>query len=299
MKITEPVTILSDLHIGHSAGLVNDPEQLAPVFAESSTVILNGDSVEMLWKHNRDQARAQLRRLGSVCKREGARAIFVNGNHDPFVSAINHLDLLDGRMLVTHGDILFHEVAPWSREAPIIGPQRERFLEAVGDDDALTDFERQLLAAKWASLALEMREPCAPTGLFPRVRMLLRETLPPWRVLRIVKFWMETPSRAAGLAAMFRPEAKVVVIGHTHYPGVWKRDGRIVINTGAYLPFSTRLAVQIEDGRIVVRQVVRRGKDFALGRTRREIDLGPARVEEERSPSDRDDAADVQFPVGR
>jgi len=268
----EPLTILSDTHIGHSASVIRDPEELAPLFGDSATVVFNGDTVEMLWRHNRGRARAQLRRVASVCRREGARPVFVTGNHDPFVSAIHHLDLREGRVLVTHGDILFHEVAPWSRGAEILGPKRTRILRTMGAD-ALEDFERQLLATKWTSLALEMREPCSPSGWLPRVRMLARETWPPWRVLRILRFWMETPDRAAGLARAFRPRARFVVVGHTHHAGVFERDGRVVVNTGAYLPFSKRLAVRLEGDRLSVVRVVRRGRRFRLGRVVRSFGL--------------------------
>ncbi len=272
MKISYPLAILSDTHIGHTASRVRSAGQLEGLVRGVSTVVFNGDSVEMLWRPNRPQAREQLRRLVGVCRRAGARPIFVNGNHDPFVSTINHLDLAGGSVLATHGDILFHEVAPWSRDADVVGPQRQHLLESMGGD-ALTDFERQLLATKWASLALEMREPCSPGGLLPTVRMALRETWPPWRVLRIVRFWMQTPERAAGLARMFRPDARFVVIGHTHHPGVWEHDGRVVVNTGAYLPFSSRLAVRVEPGELRVHRVACRHGRFDWGRLVRRFEL--------------------------
>lgn len=265
MKITLPILVVSDTHIGHTASMVRDPEQLAPLVSGARTVIFNGDTVEMLWKHNRERAREQLRRLAGVCRREGARPVFVNGNHDPFVSAINHLDLAGGEIMLTHGDILFHEVAPWSRDARVLGPLRNRLLQRMKNDE-LEDFERQLLAAKWASLALEMKDPCSPGGMLPTLRMAMRELWPPWRCLRILRFWMETPARAAGLARMFRPDARFVMIGHTHNPGVWNVDGRVIVNTGAYLPFSRRLAVRIDDQQVRVHRVSRRGKDFRLGR---------------------------------
>ena len=265
MKIPYPITIISDTHIGHTASMVRDPEQLAPLCADGGTVVFNGDTVEMLWKPNRDRAREQHRRLSGVCRREGAKPLFVNGNHDPFVSAINHLDLLDQQILITHGDILFHEVAPWSRDAHVLGPLRTRFLRS-GENDALEDFERQLLASKWASLSLEMKDPCSPGGVFPTIRMVARELWPPWRFLRILRFWAETPGRAAGLARMFRPDARFVIIGHTHNPGVWAVEDRIVVNTGAYLPFSRRLAVRIDEQQLAVHRVVRQRKSFRLGR---------------------------------
>jgi len=265
MKIVDPVTILSDLHVGHSASFVSDPEQLASIFAESRTVIFNGDTVEMLWVHNRERARDQLRRVIGVCRREGARPVFVNGNHDPFLSGANHLDLAGGAVLVTHGDILFHEIAPWSRDARILGPKRARFLDRVGAD-GLLDLEKQLLASKWASLSLEMREPSSPNGRFPHAKMILREAWPPWRVFGILQAWSETPGRAARLLRLFRPRARFLILGHTHRAGAWTVDGRIIVNTGSYLPLSRRFAVRVEGESLTLREVLRRGSDFRLGR---------------------------------
>lgn len=251
VNVEFPVNIVSDLHVGHPASYIRDPEQLAPLFVDAKTVIFNGDSVEMLWMYNRERAHDQLGEIAEVCLKQGARPVFLNGNHDPMVSSASHLDLCNGALLVTHGDILFHDVAPWSKDAPIIASEHERVLDEL-DFDALTDLEDRLHAIKRASLALEMYDPRRPTGRLAGLALALREGWPPWRALQIVRFWMLTPGLAATLAAAYRPDARFVLVGHTHFAGVWNRGPRVVINTGSFLPFSGRLAVKLYPERMEV-----------------------------------------------
>jgi len=272
MKIDFPALILSDLHLGHPASSVTDPSHLCRSFDGVSTVIFNGDTVELCWLRNREKAQEQLDRLAEVCLRAGVRPVFLNGNHDPVVSSASHLDLCDGAVLVTHGDILFHEVAPWSREAKVVGPEHSRALQRLSEE-ARSDFEERLVACKQASLALEMHEPRSASRRWARAAMVFREGWPPWRILRIVKCWMQAPGRAARLAEEFRPQARFVIIGHTHRAGIWKRRSRIVIDTGSFLPLSGTRAVRIDSGRLEVRQIVRVQREWTLGRTLAMLDL--------------------------
>ena len=265
MQIDYPVTVLSDLHVGHPASFLTDLEQLTPLFQDAATVVFNGDTVEMLWLCNRDQAQRQLEKLAQTCLGQGARPVFLNGNHDPVISSANYLNLHEGAILITHGDILFHEIAPWSREAKILGPEHSRILEAM-DHDARTDFEERLVAAKRASLALEMHEPRTARRRWAGLTTALREGWPPWRALRIVRFWMRTPRLADELVDRFRLPARFVLIGHTHYAGVWKRGARVIVNTGSFLPISGRLAVRITPETLEVRKIVWKQGKWQFGR---------------------------------
>src|SRR5947208_11977795 len=109
---------------------------------------------------------------------EGVRAVFINGNHDPAISAASHIDLADGAVLVTHGDVLFHDVSPWSREAELMSEVHAQALEELGDD-AFDNFEKRLHANKRASLSLELHESTLPRGRFARIVTYLRESWPP------------------------------------------------------------------------------------------------------------------------
>jgi len=264
VNVAYPLTILSDLHVGHPASYLTDPEALAPLLRDTATVVFNGDTVEMLWVGNRDRAQEQLEAISQTCLSRGIRPVFLNGNHDPVVSSANYLDLCDGAVLVTHGDILFHEVAPWSWEARVVGPEHTRLLKEM-DEQARTDLHERLVAAKRASLRLEMHEPRRAGRGFGGLALALWEAWPPWRALKVLYCWAKAPGLAAGLARQFRPRARVVIIGHTHYAGVWQRSGRVVINTGSFLPFSGRSLVRVEPNRVEVWSVVPHEKEWRPG----------------------------------
>lgn len=262
---TEPVLILSDLHLGHRASRIKNPEQLAPILHGSGSVIFNGDTSEMRNPEDRPVGRKLAADLARICHHAGRKAFFVNGNHDPTVSNINHLDLDHGAILVTHGDILFLDVAPWSRDAPKYLKKHRQILDRLGPD-AYTDFEKRLLATKRTAIELQMIEKPLTRGRSPEFRLFIRQLWPPWRPLMIVKAWWETPGRCASLARAFRPQARFVVVGHTHYPGAWEVAPHIIINTGSFVPYFGACATIIESGRLEVREVSSFKRKFVLGK---------------------------------
>jgi predicted phosphodiesterase len=262
---TEPVLILSDLHLGHHASRIKHPEQLAPMLHGSGSVIFNGDTAEMRNPEDRPVGRKLAADLARVCHQLGRKAFFVNGNHDPTVSNTNHLDLAQGAILVTHGDILFLGVAPWSRDARHYLKKHRQILDRLGPDD-FTDFEKRLLASKRTAIELEMIEGPLTGGRLPGLRLFIRHFWPPWRPLKIVKAWLEIPGLSANLARVFRPQARFVIVGHTHYPGAWKVAPRIIINTGSFVPYFGAYAAIIESGRLEVRQVNCFKRKFVIGK---------------------------------
>src|ERR1700722_15841328 len=264
---TDPVLILSDLHLGHRASRIDDTSSLEPLIRPFRTAIFNGDTAELWHPADRPTGRKLTADLARFCHHEGCKAIFVNGNHDPDISEVNHLDLHDGAILVTHGDILFLGVAPWSKEAKHYLSAHRRILKELGED-ALGSFEHRLLATKRASVELQLWEnPIAGKSL-SGLGMLALQAWPPTRPFKIAHAWWQTPSLAADLMKLFRPQAHVVVIGHTHYPGVWRRAGRIIINTGSFLNFMTAQAAIIEGERLEVRPVKQRNGNFPLGKVK-------------------------------
>jgi predicted phosphodiesterase len=271
---TEPVLILSDLHLGHRASLIKNPEQLAAMMKGPGSVVFNGDTAEMRTDEDRVVGRKLAADLARVCHQVGRRAFFVNGNHDPTVSNTNHLDLSSGSVLATHGDILYLGVAPWSRDAHHYLRKHRQILDRLGPD-GYADFEKRLLATKRTSIELQMIERPLTRGCAPELRLLLRNAWPPWRPLKIAKAWLELPRLADDLAHAFRPRARFIVVGHTHYPGVWKVGQRVIINTGGFVPYFGALTVLIESGRLEVREVKVSKKKFVLGKLRGNFPIEP------------------------
>ena len=263
---SDPTIIISDLHLGHRASQIRDPEELTPILREARSVIFNGDTVEMRTAVDRPVGRHMAAVIARLCHSIGCRATFINGNHDPAVSKIDHLDLMDGRILVTHGDILFLGVAPWSRQALAYRRIHLRALANLGPD-ALMNFEKQLLAAKRTSIKLQMMErPVTKRSKAAKLSVLLAQFWPPHRPFMILRAWLQTPTLAARLCNLFRPNARYVLVGHTHYPGFWKRGPVTVINTGSYVLHFGALAVLLDGASIEIRKVIKQKEGFALGK---------------------------------
>jgi predicted phosphodiesterase len=260
----EPVLILSDLHLGHRASLIEHPEQLVPLLHGAGSVIFNGDTAEMRNAEDRLVGRKLAADLARICHQVGTKAFFVNGNHDPTVSHTNHLDLESGAILVTHGDVLFLDLAPWSRDAKHYRLKHRQILAKLGPKD-FADFEKRLLATKRTAIELQMIEEPLTRGRSTGFQLFVRQFWPPFRPLMIVKAWCEVPRRAANLARVFRPEARFVIVGHTHYPGAWNVALRVVINTGSFVPYFGACAAIIESGRLEVRRIDCFNRTFTLG----------------------------------
>ena len=279
MLFKEPIRILSDIHFGHPASLVGDPAELAPLFDGIPTVVFNGDTVEHRFRKDQEQARKNLEAIRATCSESASTPIFINGNHDPDISPYNHLDLASGAILVTHGDMLFHDIAPWSIEASFMEAAHRQALDEI-EEDAFHDFEKRLHANKCGSLALELHESSIPRGPMARVATFLRESWPPWRPFQIFRCWSQVPGKAVDLAQVFRPRARFILIGHSHYGGIWKLGPRVIINTGSFLPLAGRTLVDIEGNRLSIRKVKRTRGKFEVGKTVAEFEVAPLRAHE-------------------
>jgi predicted phosphodiesterase len=267
-----PTLILSDLHLGHRASLVRDPEQLAPIFREAKTIVLNGDTAELRHQIDRPLGRGLAAHLARVSHAAGAKTIFINGNHDPVISQIDHLDLAEGQILVTHGDMLFLGIAPWSRQAYAYRKVHLRALEQLGPD-ALLNFEKRLLATKRTSLKLQLLEEPTTRDRLPKLGLIARQLWPPYRPFMILRAWWDTPKLGAKLLQVFRPEARFLLIGHTHYPGCWSHDGRVIINTGSFVLNFGAFAVLLKDKSFEIRKIERCQKNFVLGKRIKEFGI--------------------------
>jgi predicted phosphodiesterase len=268
----DPTLILSDLHLGHRASRIRDPEQLASVFREAKTIILNGDTAELRHQIDRPVGRKLAATLARVCHSSGAKAIFINGNHDPVISHFDHLDLLENQMLVTHGDMLFLGIAPWSRQAYAYRRVHLRALDQLGPD-ALLNFEKRLLAAKRTSLKLQLLEEPTTRGRFPGLGLIARQFWPPFRPFMILQAWWKTPKFGARLLQAFRPGARYLLIGHTHFPGCWDYNGRVIINTGSFVLNFGAHAVLLNDKNFEIRKIDRYQKNFVLGKRLRKFEI--------------------------
>lgn len=260
----EPIRIISDLHLGHTASLARDIDQMAPLYEGVRTVILNGDTIEMRSEKSRTRATRILAEVEAFCAAQDAATYLLNGNHDPFISTLNHLEIDEGSMLVTHGDVLYDSTGGLAAGARGRLTARERRLRDLAPRER-RQLEEILSTNKRVGHAVDYDTITIPNGPWGQFSTFMKQTWPPRRFVHMVSSWRNTHLHAIDLVRAYRPEARCVVVGHTHYPGVWHRHGYTVINTGSFLPVLGRLAVDYENGIVTVRRIVRRSRRFHLG----------------------------------
>lgn len=265
MPSKRPIRILSDLHLAHPGSLVKDVRQLEPLLEEASKVVFNGDTAELRLEWVKGKAEGALGELREFCRAGGVEPVFINGNHDPDISEHHHVELMGGRMLVTHGHGLFPSIAPWGRDAKRLGAAYRRALEEICGG-ARPGMEELLRAANRACLLVPG---CAGAVAGNRMRWLAcigSEMAHPRRPFEIFRAWATVPGLATRFAAEHRPEVECFAIGHTHWPGYWRRAGKLVINTGAYFPWLGRRLIDVWDDEVSIRKVEWDGAAFRPGK---------------------------------
>lgn len=228
--MTQPIRILSDLHLGHRVSRIESVENLRPLIAGAGTVIFNGDTWQELAKAFRGRSSEMLAELRLVCAQEDVEPVFLPGNHDPGWPGPGWMELAGGRILIVHGDALFFDGSPWSREAMTRQPEVAELWQrhpSAADDPAA----RIVLAREMAHLLR--------AGEYPKGKRLWQRALdaarPPTRALQMLRVWATQADAAAAFAEHFFPRAEIVVAGHFHRTGIWNKRGRLVVNLGAFM----------------------------------------------------------------
>jgi len=272
--VAEVTRILSDLHYGDPSSRVRRLDALGPLFAGADRIVFNGDSLETRPSPGSAETDAFRAEFIEFTRRAVPRCTVVTGNHDPDVSAIHHLELLGGLVFITHGEVLFDDLVPWSRELSQIRDLFREELAALPPSRRAVPDER-LAAAKRACARLKLADHPYPRHAWGRVLRTVRIFWPPRRTWAIFRAWRELPGRAVAFAREYRQGVRFVVVGHTHRPGVWFRSDVVVINTGSFQPPFGCYAVDVSIEQIVVREVRRSGGRLDFGRVVAAFALAP------------------------
>lgn len=252
LERTGKVRILSDLHLGHDLSTVRTVASLRPLIAGASTVVFNGDTYQERKSGFRIKAAAMLEELQALCREEGAEAIFLRGNHDPETFAWELLDLEEGRVTITHGDVWLRLISPWSREMPQLRPVLEK-IHAASATGGVVDLEEKFEILRRCRLALPPSMTRQRDQSFrARANLFFREIWPPRRPWEVLKVYAQLPGLAGAFVEQYRPRCQVLVFGHTHRAKIWRRGGRLLVNTGAFVTFAAPLMVEIEEGMVKV-----------------------------------------------
>ena len=259
--------IFSDLHFRDPRGELHDLARFAPLLGDAGRVVFNGDSIDTqipaLARHAPE--------LLEFAKHSGRRIDWLSGNHDPDICDLAELSLADGRVWITHGDVFFEAIAPWSHHAAELRHRMAGLASGLSADE-LARVETRLRLHRLVARALPDPAHLFEPGLFNRAYRVAHALFPPRRLVSILHTWKTTPRVVAALARAQRPQARVVILGHTHYPGVWRvpcpNGGPVltIINTGSFTrPFGA-LFVELRDERLRVLKIRRGARGFEEGR---------------------------------
>jgi predicted phosphodiesterase len=268
--------IFSDIHYGDRASHARSLAQLAPLLHGPAALVLNGDTLETRPGPAPGRTAALLAEVRAFFPRHVPEVTFLTGNHDADLTPHHAREFAGGEVFVTHGDILYDDLVPWSQDAPLI---RRRLAEEFSP---LTVAERGNLETRLAifrrvAITIPQRHQ-SERNPFKYALQFANDTVwPPKRLVGILRSWREMPGLAAALLRHHRPRAKFIVVGHTHRPGVWRQsDGLVVINTGSFsAPFGGNV-VDLHAGKLVVRRIVARRGEFHPGPVVAEFALAEA-----------------------
>ncbi len=264
--------ILSDLHFDDATSQVKSLAMLRPLLDGAGRVIVNGDALDSQVVTHGD---ALIREVKTFFAAHTPEALFIAGNHDPDISTVNELLLASGQIWLTHGDVFFEYLAPWSPNLP----EYRRRIHALRDN--LPAAERNRLDTRYrilraVSVGLPPEHDPADRSFSHQFARLARIFVNPRRPLSMLHAWLTSPRTAAEMAAQHHPSARFVIFGHIHHPGVWKKNNRIVINTGSFTPPRGALMVEFDDNNLRVRRIDRRRDAFHPGSVIAEFPLAPA-----------------------
>ncbi len=266
------IRIFSDLHYRDGGSTLQRLEALAPLFVGADHIVLNGDTLDTQAVAGHPlvpEARA-------FFGQHAPQVTFLSGNHDPDISAHAELSLHDDRVWITHGDVFFEDIAPWSSLRAEMAQRLERLIRDIppGTFDRV---ETRLHLNRLACHGLPEPHDRFDRSLLTRASRLAHILIPPHRPLRMLDAWRSTPERVRVLARLQRPRAQLVLVGHTHFPGVWhaRGNGPVVVNTGSFCrPFGGLFVELCGDHVQVVRITQKRG-EFRRGRVIAGFSLAP------------------------
>lgn len=269
----EVIRIFSDLHYGDRATALQDLHALLPLFEGADRIVLNGDTFDTRPSRWPEFTRELRIKVDQFFGHHSPPATFLTGNHDPDISDQHTLELADRSVYVTHGDILYEELVPWSREARIL---RERVANGLAElpPEAREQLAHRFMVHRRAAASLAQRHQSEKNTLKYILSFTGDTVWPPTRFLHILRAWREAPTRAANLLRAENSPARVFVMGHTHRLGATRGpNGLIVLNTGSLCPPCIAGAVDVSQDHVTLRRIERRGREFVLGATLSKIAL--------------------------
>ena len=241
--------IISDTHLGKPGSAT--AEALRPLWQGIDELVINGDTAEVQVPWLRGAAVRELDRLEQLTAKDGVKLTLISGNHDAYLTDRRCLQLAQGNILVMHGDALHPAVAPWTRSARTLAKRTEEEIKHAEIDDLATrlDITQHIGHSEFLKEYV-----LSSLGESTARRILAR----PIEVPQVLWYWRREPELARQFMRRYVPQAKVLIVGHSHRRAVWQRDGRTIINTGAFMfPGKPQCVIHQGDA-ISVHRIVKR-----------------------------------------
>jgi len=246
--------VLSDLHLGHSATRIGEVAQLAPLFEGCDKIVFAGD----IWQGRKTGHEHAEKMCAELQESVAGRGLFLRGNHDPHTPA-GIAWLSQKKVLVTHGDAVFRDATPWSREMPSHRDEVRKIVARFSDASAQSCSDRAREIALTLTPVPFWRLP-VPLNFFASALW------PPSRPYEMIRVWRGMGEECHRFLRRVAPDTAVLICGHFHRAGVWEKGGRLVVNTGSYMRGSRAWCADVENEQLTVRAVEKRGDLFHPGR---------------------------------
>ena len=257
--------ILSDVHLSWYSDWHARAAAIAPLFGGMGTVVFNGDCVDWHVAGRPARLSAVKTEIERLCLAAGTDAVFLAGNSDSTISPLQHLVLAGGRVLVTHGDVVFPDVSPWKLYAHRVAKARAQELAKM--PPALADTLDGQLVATHACLAAGRLKDAEKLRWWHwrwARHQIVRAFWPSW-LWRLARAWQNAPRLTFDFMARYAPAHQFYVTGHTHRGGLWRRGGRTIFNTGSFVRPGRPLAVRLDHGKIELITIRLTGAEYRLG----------------------------------
>ena len=227
MAESKPIIVISDLHLGQK-GMVLAATELQPLIEVANTLIINGDAAELHVPAFAHQARQELDRLEELCRESGTTLLRLAGNHDPTDTVERYVIDRTNGILLTHGDVVAEAVAPWSDAAHVMRHRHRAFLASLPEEQR-SSIDAQFWACREASIAEwdALGDSGPPSTLFSTIAR-------PRKLYNVLRFWRQQIPLMDAFANAFTPEARLILIGHSHRPRIKRFRDRLFVNTGCF-----------------------------------------------------------------
>ena len=266
------IRIFSDLHYGDRGSRIRSLPALAPLFDGATSLVLNGDTLDTRPGPDPAATTALRAEVRQFFDQSAPPTTFLTGNHDPDYSSHHTLDLAGGQVFVTHGDIIFDDLVPWSQDAPLI---RQRLAEELATllAEQRDQLDARLAVYRRVAASIPQRHQSERNRLKYTLGFMKDTVWPPARVLRVLRAWHRGPGLAAELTRRHRPSARFAIIGHIHHPGFWRRGNVTVLNTGSFCPPLGGCVIDVTSDHLALRRIAEKHGEFRLGSTVAEFAL--------------------------